>query len=115
MIIQETSKGDIAILALYGRLNEYSANELAQNRSVRYPDQMVVIDLEHVDNVDEEGLEEIVYTLRHKHKASALSVPAGDKPLRRFFETANTNELVQLFDNLDAATEYLENWQRDNA
>ncbi|RXK85018.1 hypothetical protein EST62_08155 [Chlorobaculum sp. 24CR] len=115
MIIQETSKGDIAILALYGRLNEYSANELAQNRPVRYPDQMVVIDLEHVDNVDEEGLEDIVYTLRHKRKASAVSAPAGDKPLRRFFETTNANELVQLFDDLDAATEYLENWQRDHA
>ncbi len=115
MIITETSKGDIAILALYGRLNQYSANELAQHRSVLYPDQMVVIDLEHVENVDEDGLEDIIYTLRHKHKASAVSVPAGDKPLRRSFESANVNEKIQLFDDKDAATEYLESWQRDHA
>jgi anti-anti-sigma regulatory factor len=115
MIIQETSNGDIAILALYGRLDEYSVVELKQNRSVLYPDTMVVIDLEHVETVDEEGLEDIIYTLRHKSQASAVSVPSGDKPLRKFFETTNTNELIQLFDGIDPAIKYLETWQREHS
>ena len=116
MIIQETSKGDIAILALYGRLDVLATHELRQNGSIIDPDTMVVIDLEKVGFIDESGLGALVIGIRNKHHASGMIVLAGmNERLRRLFEITNVHKLVNIFDDVASATEYLENWQRDNA
>lgn len=55
MIITETSKGDIVILSLSGKLDALSTRELRNNASFTDPQKMVVLDLEKVDCIDESG------------------------------------------------------------
>ena len=116
MIITETSKGDIVILSLDGRLDALSAPEFRNKRSVIDPDTMVIIDLEKVDLIDESGLEAIISAFRNKRDANGVTVLAGmNERLRRVFEITNVHKLVNIFDDVASATEYLKTLQNDHS
>ncbi len=112
MIITETSKGDIAILAPDGKLDHDSAPEIRQNRSIIDPDKMVVIDLEKVDFIDDSGLGAIICALRNKRNANGVTVLSGmNHRLRIIFEITNIHKLFNIFDDVAPTIEYLETRQ----
>lgn len=107
MIITETSKNGVAIVAIEGALDVLSAPELRDNRSVSDPEKTVVLDLERVDFMDSNGLGVIVGASREKRqRACDIVLSCMNDKVRRTFEITNAQRLFHIFDDTSAAVDF---------
>lgn len=107
MIITETSKNGIAIVAIEGTLDVLSAPEVRDNRSVCDPEKTVVLDLEKVDFMDSSGLGAIVGASRVKlDPACGILLSCMNDKVRKVFEITNAQRLFHIFDDTSAAVDF---------